>query len=154
MLPSVLTLEFIFFKCVCVCVCVWVCVCVCTPMHLVAQLCQTICGSMDCSPPGSPVHGVLQARRRAGSHFLLQGIFPGEGINLGFCIAARFFTIGATRVCWQPNGCWSWWTEERSQREKLLLFTHGDLYPASMTLLLCLCKVICLVTVCPTRHRI
>ena len=29
---------------------------------LVAQLCSTLCDSMDCSPPGSSVHGILQAR--------------------------------------------------------------------------------------------
>ena len=27
------------------------------------QLCPTLCDSMDCSPPGSSVHGILQARR-------------------------------------------------------------------------------------------
>ena len=26
------------------------------------QLCLTLCDPMDCSPPGSPVHGILQAR--------------------------------------------------------------------------------------------
>ena len=26
------------------------------------QLCLTVCNPMDCSPPGSPVHGILQAR--------------------------------------------------------------------------------------------
>ena len=26
------------------------------------QLCQTLCEPMDCSPPGSSVHGTLQAR--------------------------------------------------------------------------------------------
>ena len=31
-------------------------------MCLVAQLCLTFCDSMDCSPPGSSVHGVLQAK--------------------------------------------------------------------------------------------
>ena len=34
------------------------CVCVCV---LVTQLCPTICDPMDCSPPGSSVHGILQA---------------------------------------------------------------------------------------------
>ena len=29
---------------------------------LVAQLCLTLCGPMDCSLPGSSVHGILQAR--------------------------------------------------------------------------------------------
>ena len=40
----------------CECKCVQVCVCVC------AQSCPTLCNPMDCSPPGSSVHGVLQAR--------------------------------------------------------------------------------------------
>ena len=34
------------------------CVCVCP----VAQSCPTLCDSMDCSPPGSSVHGIFQAR--------------------------------------------------------------------------------------------
>ena len=29
---------------------------------LVIQLCLTLCNSMDCSPPGSSVHGISQAR--------------------------------------------------------------------------------------------
>ena len=29
---------------------------------LFAQLCLTLCDPMDCSPPGSSVHGILQAR--------------------------------------------------------------------------------------------
>ena len=37
--------------CVCVCVCV-----------LCAQLCPILCDLVDCSPPGSSVHGILQAR--------------------------------------------------------------------------------------------
>ena len=28
----------------------------------VTQSCLTLCGPMDCNPPGSPVHGILQAR--------------------------------------------------------------------------------------------
>ena len=29
---------------------------------LVAQSCTTLCNPMDCSPPGSSIHGILQAR--------------------------------------------------------------------------------------------
>ena len=29
---------------------------------LVSQSCPTLCNPMDCSPPGSSVHGLLQAR--------------------------------------------------------------------------------------------
>ena len=28
----------------------------------VVQLCPTLCDPMDCSPPGSSVHGIFQAR--------------------------------------------------------------------------------------------
>ena len=40
-------------------VCVYACICCC---HLVAKLCPTLCDPMDCSPPGSSVHEILQAR--------------------------------------------------------------------------------------------
>ena len=36
--------------------CVYICAC------SVTQLCLTLCDPMDCSPPGSPVHGIFQAR--------------------------------------------------------------------------------------------
>ena len=36
------------------------------------QSCPTLCDSIDGSPPGSPVPGILQARTRVGCHFLLQ----------------------------------------------------------------------------------
>ena len=39
-----------------------VCVCVCVCARLDAQLCQTLCSAMDCSPPGASVHGIFQAR--------------------------------------------------------------------------------------------
>ena len=45
-------------SCVCVCVCVRMCVCA----HSVVQSCPTHCGPKDCSPPGSSVHGIFQAR--------------------------------------------------------------------------------------------
>ena len=36
---------------------------VCACMHVKSlQSCVTLCDSMDCSPPGSSVHGVLQVR--------------------------------------------------------------------------------------------
>ena len=45
------------------------------------QLCPTLC-DMDCSPPGSSVHGILQDKNTGvGFHALLQGIFPTQGSN-------------------------------------------------------------------------
>ena len=47
------------------------------------QLCLTLCSPMDCSPPGSPAHGIFQARiHGVGFHALLQGIFQTQGSNL------------------------------------------------------------------------
>ena len=43
-----------------------------------------LCDPMDCSPPGSSVHGILQARiLQVGSHSLLQQILLTQGLDLG-----------------------------------------------------------------------
>ena len=43
-----------------------------------------LCSSMDCSPPGSSVHGIFPGKNTGvGCHFLLQGIFPTQGLNPG-----------------------------------------------------------------------
>ena len=48
-----------------------------------AQSCPTLHDPMDCSPQGSSVHGIVQARTGVGSHVLLQGIFLSQKSNLG-----------------------------------------------------------------------
>ena len=46
------------------------------------QWCLTLCNAMNCSLPGSSVHGILQARILGVTcHFLLQGIFLIQGSN-------------------------------------------------------------------------
>ena len=51
---------------------------------LVAQLCPTLCGLMDCSPPGASVPGDSPGQNTGvGGHFLLQGIIPTQGSNPG-----------------------------------------------------------------------
>ena len=50
---------------------------------LVTQTCPTLC-SMNCSQPGSSVHGDSPGKNtRVGCHALLQGIFPTQGSNPG-----------------------------------------------------------------------
>ena len=73
------------------CVC---CYCCCS----VTKSCLTVCDPMDCSPPGSSVHGILQARilewvampssRRSSQ--------PRDLTQVSH-IAGRFFTIWTTR---------------------------------------------------------
>ena len=46
------------------------------------ESCPALCYPKDCSPPGSSVHGILQARNTGVScHALLQGIFLTQGSN-------------------------------------------------------------------------
>ena len=40
-----------------------VCVCVCVRALSLSQSCPTLCDPMECSPPGSSVHEIFQARR-------------------------------------------------------------------------------------------
>ena len=45
--------------------------------------CLTLWDPMDCSPLGSSVHEILQAKNtRVGCHVLLQGVFPTQKSNL------------------------------------------------------------------------
>ena len=51
---------------------------------LVTQLCPTVCDPMDCSLPGSSVHGDSPGKNTGvGCHALLQGIFPIQRSNPG-----------------------------------------------------------------------
>ena len=61
------------------------CVCV-----LFTQLCPILCNPMDCSPPGSSVPRILQARILEWvAIFLFQGIFLTQGSNLGLLHCRR-----------------------------------------------------------------
>ena len=59
----------------------------------VAKLCLILCDPMDCSPPGSSVHGILQARilEWVATSFSRGSSRPGVRPQV-FCIAGRFFT--------------------------------------------------------------
>ena len=52
-------------------------------LRLISQWCLTLCDPMDCSLPGSSVHGDSPGKNSGvGCHVLLQGIFPTWGSNL------------------------------------------------------------------------
>ena len=55
----------------------------CTHAQLL-QSCPALCNSMDCTPPGSSVHGESPGKNTGvGCFALLQGIFPTQGLNPG-----------------------------------------------------------------------
>ena len=71
-------------------------VCVC------AQSCPTLCNLMDCSPQGSSVHGILQARILEWITILFSGNLPDPGIESASlaspALAGRFFTWASIAV--------------------------------------------------------
>ena len=64
---------------------------------LVTQSCLILCDLMDCSPPGSSVHGILQARYWSGLPCLSPGDLSDPGIEpvsvMSLALAVGFFTI-------------------------------------------------------------
>ena len=62
-------------------------------MAVSLQSCPALCDPMDCSPPGSPVHGILQARilEWAAISFSRGSSRPRDQICVS-CIADGFFT--------------------------------------------------------------
>ena len=65
---------------------------------LFAKSCPTLCNSMDCSPPGSSVHGILQVRMLEWVAISFsRGSSQSRDQTQVFCIAGRLFTVWATR---------------------------------------------------------
>ena len=60
---------------------------------LVAQWCPTLCDSLDCGPPGSSVHGILQARILEWVAISYSRGSPQPRDQTEICIAGKFFAI-------------------------------------------------------------
>ena len=74
---------------------------------LVAQSCPTLCDPVDCSPPGSSVHGIPQARRLEGAAIPFFGDLLDPGIEPGSrALQADSFPSEPPRkpgLCWQSS---------------------------------------------------
>ena len=80
---------------------------------LVAQLCLTLCNPMDYSPPGSSVHGILQARILEWiAIFFSRGSSWPRDQTLVFCIAGRFFSLSHQEA-------WCYWVSYHAQKSSL-----------------------------------
>ena len=68
---------------------------------LVAQSCLTICDPRDCSPPGSSLHGILQARilEWVAIPFSKGSSQHSDWTQVSY-VAGRFFT---TELPWKPQ---------------------------------------------------
>ena len=69
-----------------------------TACVLATQSCMTLCNSMDCSPPVSSVHGILQASRLEWVviPFSRRSSWHKDQTQV-FCTAGRFFTVWTIR---------------------------------------------------------
>ena len=73
---------------------------------LVAQMCPTLCDPTDCSPPGSSVHGILQARILVWDAMpSSRGPSPPSDRTRVSCITGRFFIIWATKEALWKGTC-------------------------------------------------
>ena len=82
---------------------------------LVAKSCLTLCDPMDCSLPGSSVHGILQKRilEWVAVPFSRGSSWPWDSTQVSW-IADRFFTI--------------WATKEAQYVPLAIYFKHGSVY--------------------------
>ena len=70
------------------------CVCVCVYIRSVVQSCQTLSTLMDCSPPGSSVHEIVQARVL-------------ECISISYSKAQSQLSYLKSKVCRPSEGRWA-----------------------------------------------
>ena len=69
----------------------------------VTQSCLTLCDHMDCSLPGSSVHGDSPGKNTGvGCHALLQGIFPTQESNPG--LKPRYPALQGGSLPFEPPG--------------------------------------------------
>ena len=69
------------------------------------QSCPTLCNSMNCSLPGSSVHGILQARILSGLPFPPPGDLPDPGIEPASPEAPA---LQADSYCWTTTEALQW----------------------------------------------
>ena len=107
---------------------------------LVAQSCLTLCDPMGCSPSGSSVHGISQARilEWIAISFSRGSFWPKDQILVS-CLGGRFFTIWATgEVLYTPlfltlsHYLQSFWSNPCLQQ---FLSAQGGAFPSEGTIL-------------------
>ena len=87
---------------------------------LVSQPCPTLCDPMDCSPPGSPVHGILWARMLEWVviAFSRGSTWPRDWTHFS-CLAGRFFINFRGTKCYYWYGAshhaGTWWWKKPDQ---------------------------------------
>ena len=78
------------------------------------------CGPMDCSPPGSSVHGIFSGKNTGvGCHFLLKRIFPTQGSSLRLLLSRWILHHPVTWEAWIFH-------DSKSENHQNLQHKHGS----------------------------
>ena len=95
---------------------------------LVVQSCPILWDPVDCSPPGSSVHGdSLGKNTRVGCHDLLQGIFPAQGSNPGL-LHCRQILYWQSHQGLEISNFFDTWTSFKGEVGILQLFYLLNIY--------------------------
>ena len=96
-------------------------------IYVHAQPCLTLCNPVDCSPPGSSVHGISQAEKPE------QVAIPysrGSSVSMSPGLAGGFFTTEPSRICLQYRrpgfNPWVWKIPGRREWLPTAVFLLGE----------------------------
>ena len=98
---------------------------------LVVQSCPTLCNPIDCSLPGSSVHGIIQARILEWVSMLFsRGSSQSRDWAQASCTAGAFFTLWVTRKQISHQG--SSWTPAAIPNTRLLVLQNYEYHFRSL----------------------
>ena len=101
-------------------------------MSALFSLCLTLCNVMTCGQPGSSVHGNFPGKNTlVGCHFIFQGSFLTQGLNLHLLCLLHWQVIlyclshqGSSQHITEPRWhCWQWFRSVQSLSHVLLFAT-------------------------------
>ena len=117
-------------------ICIYIYIYTYAVLCLVALLCPTLCDPLDCSPPGSSVHGILQARILEWIAMpSSRGFSQPRDLTCVSCIAGGFFTSWPTREAhlYLYLYLWSIFILHVCTSFSFILFSRAIWYLASLT---------------------
>ena len=92
-----------------------------------AQSCPTLCNPMECRPPGSCVHGILQGKNTGvGCHFLFQGVFPTQRSNPCFLCLLHGITSSCRQILYHWATTWEAPDDTKSNFYLLEIWTYSS----------------------------
>ena len=123
---------------------------------VLSQSCPTVCNPMDCSLPGSSVHGDSPGKNTGmGCHAAIQGIFPTQGSNPGLPHCRRTVPSKPPGNPWilqwvaYPFSRWSSWPRNQMSLLHYRWILHQLSYQGSPELILFISTLVSITLLVP-----